>query len=62
MANLTAKPMPSGNDFLIKDYAAANAGSEGHHYQVFISLASALPHLSKGSHIGVIAALNRNPV
>ena len=62
VANFTAQTVTTGNDFLINDDTATHTGSQGNHDQILISLASALPHLSQGSHVGVISALYSDSV
>ena len=62
MPDLSAQSMPSGDDLLADNHAAAHAGSQGDHDKVAVALSAALPHLAQGRHIGVIAALYGNAV
>ena len=62
MANLASQAMPSRDNLLIDDHAAAHAGPERNHNQISAALAAALPHLAQRGHIGIISAFHGNSV
>ena len=62
MADLAADPLFTGPDLFIQDNAAADAGSQSYHDKVFVAFSASLPHLAKGSYIGIISAPDRNSI
>ena len=62
LQNFAACAVPSRHDLLIQDHAASDSGSKRYHDKITVALASALPHLSQGGHIGVISRLDGQAV
>ena len=61
MSDLAAAAVGAGDHLSIHDDTAADAGTQGDHDHIFVTLAAALPHLAEGSHIGVVAHGRRHP-
>ena len=59
MSDLSACTMNTGHNLTVIDDTAAYTGSQCNHDNAVTSGTAALPHLTKGCHIGIIASLNR---
>ena len=62
MSDLSGQTVTSGHDLLIQDHSSAYSGTKSNHHKVIIAFSASLPHLAKGSYIGIISALYRNAI
>ena len=60
MADLAARSVSALDDMSVYDDAAADAGSERNHDDIFPAFRAAFPHLAEGCDIGVISSLDGN--
>ena len=60
MADLAARSVSAFDHMSVDDNAAADAGSERNHDDIFPAFRAAFPHLAEGCDIGVISSLDGN--